>query len=107
MKFQLGACWITNKGLPDEDRAWFIDGIIDSDGYPLELASPGALRAARPGTQPLGMILNWNISSRYNQCLPLEVLAKIKPEYVSQEIDCSENYPEFKNCFLLLKVEEK
>lgn len=105
MKFHIGACWITNKDLPDEDRTWFIDSPIDTNGYPAEIASPGALRAAVPGSQPLEQILNWNISMRYNQSLPLEVMEKIKPEYTTQEIDCSSEYPDFKNCFLLITVD--
>lgn len=105
MKFHIGACWITNKDLPDEDRTCFIDASIDPSRYPAEIASPGALRSARSGTQTLGQILNWGIAMRYNQSLPSEVLAKIKPEYTTQEIDCSSEYPDFKNCFLLITVD--
>ena len=108
MRFKLSACWVMNKGLENEDRVWFFDNIgIDSNGYPLEIASPGAMRPAKPGSQILGNILNWNVQMRFNMCLSLEVIEKIKPEYVSQEIDVSEVYaPQYTNCWLKINIEE-
>lgn len=108
MIFKMSCCWITNKGFTNEERLWFFDNVtVDTNSYPLEIASPGAMVPAKAGTQPLGRIISWNIEMRFKLCLPLEVINKIDQKYISQEIDVSEVYTEYRNCFLAISIEPR